>query len=405
MAFPRKALVTGGAGFIGSHVVDHLLAGGADVVVYDNLTTGSRGNLADHELQPKLRLVQADVLDLPRLCGAMEGVDTVFHFQANAHVRGGPQRTRINHEQTTIATWNVLEAMRTTGAGTIVFASSAVVYGEPDVFPTPESIPLVQTSLYGASKLAGEGELRRLSAELGIEYVILRPTAVYGPRDERLLKLFRSPLRVVTRTTGPGSINVKALLSGSGRMEARGRRAGLRRAGRGSVRRVVDAVIDWHLAEQEWIDALQAAHVVAVLVGERASPVVRVDAADTAEVVPCDLRVELVEAKVLLAQHDADAAEWHRSDDRPLAAANRAVAAAWIDDAVRQVEFDHYGAAVTGEAVLREDRDASHGCDRHSASAHQVRVMPTDSIDEPHGTGMPHLALRFRQCAMPRGLD
>jgi UDP-glucose 4-epimerase len=179
---PRKALVTGGAGFIGSHVVDHLLAGGAEVVVYDNLTTGSRGNLADAASHAKLQVVQADVLDLPHLCGAMEGVDTVFHFQANADVRGGPQRTRVDLEQNTIATWNVLEAMRTTGARTIVFASSAVVYGEPEVFPTPESIPLVQTSLYGASKLAGEAMLQAYSEYFGIRGLAFRFVSWIGPR-------------------------------------------------------------------------------------------------------------------------------------------------------------------------------------------------------------------------------
>jgi UDP-glucose 4-epimerase len=182
MAFPRKALVTGGAGFIGSHVVDHLLAGGAEVVVYDNLTTGNRGNLADQAKHPKLRLVEADVLDLPRLSAAMEGVDTVFHFQANADVRGGPQRTRVDLEQNTIATWNVLDAMRTTGAGTIVFASSAVVYGEPEVFPTPESIALVQTSLYGASKLAGEAMLQAYSEYFGIRGLSFRFVSWIGPR-------------------------------------------------------------------------------------------------------------------------------------------------------------------------------------------------------------------------------
>jgi UDP-glucose 4-epimerase len=182
VAFPRKALVTGGAGFIGSHVVDHLLANGAEVVVYDNLTTGSRDNLQHQSSHPQLRLEHADVLDLPRVCTAMEGVDTVFHFQANADVRAGPRRTRVDLEQNTTATWNVLEAMRTTGARTMVFASSAVVYGEPDVFPTPESTPLVQTSLYGASKLAGEAMLQAYSEYFGIRGLAFRFVSWIGPR-------------------------------------------------------------------------------------------------------------------------------------------------------------------------------------------------------------------------------
>jgi UDP-glucose 4-epimerase len=182
VAFPRKALVTGGAGFIGSHVVDHLLDGGAEVVVYDNLSTGSRGNLAHRESDPSLQWEHSDVLDLARLRKAMEGVDTVFHFQANADVRGGPQQTRVDLEQNTIATWNVLDAMRASQAKTIVFASSAVVYGEPEVFPTPESVPVVQTSLYGASKLAGEAMLQAYSEYFGIRGLAFRFVSWIGPR-------------------------------------------------------------------------------------------------------------------------------------------------------------------------------------------------------------------------------
>ena len=182
MAFPRKALVTGGAGFIGSHVVDHLLAGGAEVVVYDNLSTGSRSNLAEHAENPRCELLQADVLDMPRLTAAMTGVDTVFHFQANADVRGGPTRTRVDLDQNVIATWNVLDAMRATGVKSLVFASSAVVYGEPDVFPTPEAIPVVQTSLYGASKLAGEAMAQAYTEYFGIRTVSFRFVSWIGPR-------------------------------------------------------------------------------------------------------------------------------------------------------------------------------------------------------------------------------
>lgn len=182
MPFPKKALVTGGAGFIGSHVTDHLLAGGAEVVVYDNLSTGSRRNLAQHDGNPSFRLVTADVLDLAKLREAMTGCDAVFHFQANADVRGGIEHTRVDLEQNTIATWNVLEAMRQTGAKTLVFASSATVYGEPDVFPTPESIELVQTSLYGASKAAGEAMAQAYAEYYGIRMLAFRFVSWIGPR-------------------------------------------------------------------------------------------------------------------------------------------------------------------------------------------------------------------------------
>ena len=179
---PCRALVTGGAGFIGSHVVDRLAADGAEVVVYDNFTTGSRRNLAAAAGRPGIRVVEADVLDLPRLTAALDGVDTVFHFQANADVRQGVGRTRVDLEQNTIATWNVLEAMRSAGARTLVFASSATVYGEPAVFPTPETAPLCQTSLYGASKLAGEAMIEAFSEYFGIRSLIFRFVSWIGPR-------------------------------------------------------------------------------------------------------------------------------------------------------------------------------------------------------------------------------
>jgi UDP-glucose 4-epimerase len=149
----RKAFVTGGAGFIGSHVVDALLLRGAQVIVYDNFVTGRDEFIPKSD---KVLVVRSDVLDFAKLQAAMAGCDFVFHLQANADVRGGKEKPRLDLEQNTIATWNVLEAMRLNGANGIAFASSAAVYGEPDVFPTPESHAPTQTSLYGASKLSGE---------------------------------------------------------------------------------------------------------------------------------------------------------------------------------------------------------------------------------------------------------
>ena len=151
----QRAFVTGGAGFIGSHIVDRL-AQVAAVTIYDNFSTGQEQFISHHAGNPKVRVVRADVLDSERLKEEMANCDFVFHIQANADVRGGIQRTRVDLEQNTIATWNVLEAMRINEIKHIVFASSATVYGEPDVFPTPESYAPLQTSLYGASKLACE---------------------------------------------------------------------------------------------------------------------------------------------------------------------------------------------------------------------------------------------------------
>ena len=177
-----KAFVTGGAGFIGSHIVDHLIAQGAGVTVYDNLTTGFEANLGGHRGNPAFQFIRGDILDFDLLARSLAGHDAVFHFQANADVRGGMEKTRIDLEQNTTGTWNVLEAMRLHGAKLIVFSSSATVYGEPDRFPTPEDAPLIQTSLYGASKLAGEAMLQAYSEYFGIRSIAFRFVSWIGAR-------------------------------------------------------------------------------------------------------------------------------------------------------------------------------------------------------------------------------
>ncbi|MBK8477962.1 MAG: NAD-dependent epimerase/dehydratase family protein [Opitutaceae bacterium] len=177
-----RALVTGGAGFIGSHVVERLLADGVAVVVFDNFSTGYLRNLAAVAGHANLSVVEGDTLDRGALADAMQGADAVFHLQANADVRGGMHHTRADLEQNTIATWNVCEAARLAGACTLVFASSATVYGEPAVFPTPEDVPLVQTSLYGASKLAGEAMMQAYAEYFGLRSLVFRFVSCIGPR-------------------------------------------------------------------------------------------------------------------------------------------------------------------------------------------------------------------------------
>jgi UDP-glucose 4-epimerase len=178
----HRAFVTGGAGFIGSHIVDRLAQVAANVTIYDNFSTGRKRFISHHAGNSKVRVVHADVLDSERLNKEMAGCDFVFHLQANADVRGGMQLTRVDLEQNTIATWNVLEAMRINEIKRIVFASSATVYGEPNVFPTPESYASVQTSLYGASKLAGEAMVQAYSEYFGITCYIFRFVSWIGER-------------------------------------------------------------------------------------------------------------------------------------------------------------------------------------------------------------------------------
>ncbi len=156
-----KAFVTGVAGFIGSNLADRLLADGHEVLGWDNLSTGQLRFLEGAMGQPGFRLVRGDTLDLLSMTSAMAGCDTVFHFAANADIRDGWSHPRRDLEQNTIATFNVLEAMRANGIRRIAFSSTGSTYGEALVTPdrpTPENDAFpIQTSLYAASKIAGEG--------------------------------------------------------------------------------------------------------------------------------------------------------------------------------------------------------------------------------------------------------
>ena len=179
----RKVLITGGAGFIGSTLADQLSAEGIEVVIYDNLSRGRREFIANACLRPGVEFVQGDVLDEDRVRRSLQGCDTVFHLAANADVRHGLDHPRRDLEQNTIATSMVLEAMRAVGVHRIAFASTGSIYGEPAVFPTPETCPFpVQTSLYGASKLAGEGLIQAYAHGYGFVGVIFRFVSILGER-------------------------------------------------------------------------------------------------------------------------------------------------------------------------------------------------------------------------------
>ncbi len=176
----KQVMVTGGAGFIGSHVVDLLLRQGARVTVFDNFSTGFRefAPARDH-----LRVVEADLLDQAALDGAMRGVDFVFHMAANADIKDNLQQPRKCVDQNVIATQNVLEAMRAAGTREIAFASTGSVYGEAAVLPTPEDAPFpVQTSLYGTSKVAAEGLLSSYALGFGYRTWTFRFVSILGPR-------------------------------------------------------------------------------------------------------------------------------------------------------------------------------------------------------------------------------
>jgi UDP-glucose 4-epimerase len=179
----RRACITGGAGFIGSTLADRLSAEGVEVVVVDDFRTGRREFVADLLDRPRARLVEGDVLDQALLEDAFAGSDWIFHMQANADVRFGLDHPRRDLEQNTIATSTVLEAMRAVGASKIAFPSTGSVYGEPEVFPTPEDAPFpTQTSLYAASKLAGEGLIGAYAHGYGFTGLVFRFVSVLGER-------------------------------------------------------------------------------------------------------------------------------------------------------------------------------------------------------------------------------
>ena len=178
-----RAFVTGGAGFVGSNLVDRLLLEDHTVIAYDDYSTGLEQFLNPATNSPNLTVVRADVLDLPALVQAMDGCDFVFHLAANADVRFGTEHPRKDLEQNTIATFNVLEAMRANSIRRIAFSSTGSIYGEPKVFPTPEVAPFpIQTSLYGASKLAGESLIQAYCEGFDFQAYIFRFVSILGER-------------------------------------------------------------------------------------------------------------------------------------------------------------------------------------------------------------------------------
>jgi UDP-glucose 4-epimerase len=179
----QSIFITGAAGFIGSSLADRLLAEGKRVVGWDNYSTGLPKFLEGAFTNSNFKFVQGDNLDLDALTKAMAGCDTVFHLAANADVRFGLNHPSKDIQQNTIATFNVLEAMRANGIKTIAFSSTGSVYGEATIIPTPEDHPFpVQTSLYAASKLAGEGLIHAYCEGYSFEGYVFRFVSILGER-------------------------------------------------------------------------------------------------------------------------------------------------------------------------------------------------------------------------------
>lgn len=177
-------LVTGGAGFIGSHLVDTLMEQGEDVRVIDNLSAGSIANLRRWLDHPNFEFIQGDLHDDTETRAAVEGCNIVYHLAANPEVRLWRASPRDLFKQNVEATYSLLEAIRRQGdAETLVFSSTSTVYGDATALPTPETYaPLKPISLYGASKLAAEALFYAYASTYGFRCVVYRMANIVGPR-------------------------------------------------------------------------------------------------------------------------------------------------------------------------------------------------------------------------------
>jgi len=180
-----KAVVTGGAGFIGSHLVDRLVSDGYSVTVLDNMSCGFLENLKRHRNDDGVRVLNVDLRDAKRLEEVFKGHDVVFHMAAHADIRKSLGDHRADLENNVVGTLNVLEAMYKNGVQDLVFASTSALYGEAEVMPTPEEYYPVQTSLYGASKLACEAYMEAYTQFSPLRFWSFRFSNVVGERCRR----------------------------------------------------------------------------------------------------------------------------------------------------------------------------------------------------------------------------
>jgi len=199
-----RAVVTGGCGFIGSHLVDKLAQLSHEIVVIDNFSSGSRRNIEGHLGKKYFNIVSADLkMWSSRWADSFRGADVVFHFAANPEVRVSVVDPRVHFDENVLASFNVLEACRKFNVPLIVFASSSTVYGDANIIPTPENyVPLEPISVYGGAKLAVENFMITYSKLYGIRGLILRYANIIGPRSNHgvildfINKLRRSPSRL-----------------------------------------------------------------------------------------------------------------------------------------------------------------------------------------------------------------
>lgn len=202
----EKVMVTGGAGFVPSHVTDLLVERGAEVTVIDNLQSGKVENLAS--AGAGVTFLEQDIRDVDAVRRAVDGCGYIFHLAANASVPGSFKDPRYDFESNSVGTFNILEAAKDFGVKRVIYASSAAVYGEPQYVPTDENHPLQPTSFYGLSKLTGERLGMMYHRMYGLGFSAIRIFNTYGPRQPRYVladlirKLKKNPRELEVLGTG-----------------------------------------------------------------------------------------------------------------------------------------------------------------------------------------------------------
>jgi len=185
----RFALVTGGAGFIGSHLVDRLVSDGWSVRIVDNFSSGRMENVEHHRGNRRVEILRGDLRSPKEAEEAVKGVDVVFHYAANPEVRLSTTNPDVHFNENVVATFNLLEAMRKSDVEQLVFASSSSVYGEPESIPVSEDAPIKPVSVYGASKAACENLIHAYCNLYGLKAVVLRHGVIY----DFIVKLCKNP--------------------------------------------------------------------------------------------------------------------------------------------------------------------------------------------------------------------
>jgi UDP-glucose 4-epimerase len=184
MPTKNNILVTGGAGFIGSHLVDRLIEEGNRITIFDNLSSGKIEFIEKHLEDTDFTLIKGDILDNEVIEKACRDIDLVCHIAANPDVRLGASDTKIHFDQNILVTYNLLEAMRKNNVKKVVFTSTSTIYGDAQIMPTPENYgPLIPISLYGASKLACEALITSYSHTFDMQAWIFRFANIVGPRS------------------------------------------------------------------------------------------------------------------------------------------------------------------------------------------------------------------------------